>query len=182
MAGAGTLRRSERRCRSSRIAATIVELPFGGGTMTGYLMRPPGPAAPRPTIVLPSGYNSTAEAGYAGSAWMALGHGMNAFSFEGPGQGGMLYRDRVPMRPDFEAVLPTVVDWLLRQDGVDPKKLVLVGRSFGGYLAPRAAAHEPRLAALVCDPGQYDFVSRMVPGMIDPATWAKVLAKDPASR
>jgi pimeloyl-ACP methyl ester carboxylesterase len=104
---------------------------------------------------------------------------MNAFIFEGPGQGGMLYRDRVPMRPDFEVVLPDVVDWVLEQQGVDAGKLVLVGRSFGGYLAPRAAAHEPRLAALVCDPGQYDFISRMVPGMIDAATWAKVLARDP---
>lgn len=158
---------------------TIAELPFGGGTMTGYLMRPPGPAAARATIVLPAGFDSTAEAGFAGSAFMALDRGMNAFVFEGPGQGGMLYRDRVPMRPDFEAVLPQVVDWVVRQDGVDAAKLVLVGRSFGGYLAPRGAAHEPRLAALVCDPGQYDFVSRFVPGMIDEATWAKVLARDP---
>lgn len=159
---------------------TIAELPFGGGTMTGYLMRPPGPVRPRATVILPAGFDSTAEAGYAGSAWMALGHDMNAFIFEGPGQGGMLYRDRVPMRPDFEAVLPPVIDWLLEQEGVDPAKLVLVGRSFGGHLAPRAAAHEPRLAALVCDPGQYDFISRIVPATLDEATWRKVLAKDPA--
>jgi hypothetical protein len=158
---------------------TIAELSFGGGTMTGYLMRPPGPATPRATIILPAGFDSTAEAGYAASAFMALDRGMNAFIFEGPGQGGMLYRDRVPMRPDFETVLPPVIDWLLAQHGVDPGKLVLVGRSFAGYLAPRAAAHEPRVAALVCDPGQYDFVSRIVPGMIDEPTWARVLAKDP---
>ena len=92
----------------------------------------------------------------------------------------MLYADRIPMRPDFEAVLPPVIDWLLGAGGRRP------GRSWswsGGALAAishrAAAAHEPRLAALVCDPGQYDFVSRMVPGMIDEATWAKVLAKDP---
>jgi dienelactone hydrolase len=158
---------------------TIAEVPFGAGTMTGYLMRPPGPVVPRPTIILPSGFDSTAEAGYSASAWMALGHQMNAFTFEGPGQGSMLYQDRIPMRPDFEAALVPAVDWVLGEDGVDAKKLVLVGRSFSGYLAPRGAAHEPRLAALVCDPGQYDFVSRM-PG-IDAATWAKVLAKDPAT-
>jgi pimeloyl-ACP methyl ester carboxylesterase len=33
---------------------------------------------------------------------------------------------------------------------------VLVGRSFGGLLAPRGAAGEPRLAALIVDPGQFD--------------------------
>jgi hypothetical protein len=31
-----------------------------------------------------------------------------------------------------------------------------VGRSFGGYLAPRAASFEHRLAACVADPGQFD--------------------------
>ncbi len=30
-----------------------------------------------------------------------------------------------------------------------------MGISFGGYLAPRAASAEPRLAALIADPGQY---------------------------
>jgi pimeloyl-ACP methyl ester carboxylesterase len=34
--------------------------------------------------------------------------------------------------------------------------MVLVGRSFGGYLAPRAATFEHRLAALIADPGQFD--------------------------
>jgi pimeloyl-ACP methyl ester carboxylesterase len=160
-------------------STTIAEVPFGRAKMTGYLMRPAADDRPRPTIIIPSGFDSTAEANYSATGWMALAHGMNALSFEGPGQGGMLYSGRIPMRPDFEAVLPPVLDWLVAQHGVDPKSLVLVGRSLGGYLAPRAAAHESRLAALVCDPGQYDFVSRMVPQMIDEATWAKVRAADP---
>ena len=158
---------------------TIAEIPFDRGEMAAYLLRPPGPREARPTVILPSGFDSTAEAGYAGTATMALARGMNALTWEGPGQGGMLYEYHVPMRPDFEAVLPPVIDWLLGQEGVDPTKLILVGRSFAGYLAPRAAAHERRLAALVCDPGQFDFVSRIVPQMIDEVTWKKVLAADP---
>ena len=39
---------------------------------------------------------------------------------------------------------------------VDANKIVLVGRSFGGALAPRGAAGEPRLAAMIVDPGQFD--------------------------
>ena len=46
---------------------------------------------------------------------------------------------------------------------VDPDKIVLVGRSFGGYLAPRGAAGEPRLAAMIAYPGQYD-IGRPRPG------------------
>ncbi len=42
---------------------------------------------------------------------------------------------------------------------VDADRIVLVGRSFGGLLAPRGAAGTPRLAALVADPGQYDMAA-----------------------
>jgi len=159
---------------------TTAAIPLGTARMTSYLMRPAGPAKPRPTLIIPAGYDSTAEEGYCTTGWMALAHDMNALVWEGPGQGGVLYEDKVAMRPDFEAVLPPVIDWLLAQQGVDPDAFVLVGRSFAGYLAPRAAAHEKRLKALVCDPGQYDFVSRFVPSMLDDTTWAKVLARDPA--
>ncbi|HMN87079.1 MAG TPA: hypothetical protein PKA74_13950, partial [Bauldia sp.] len=167
--------------------STIAGIPFGTGTMTGYLLRPAGAVAPRPTVILPAGYDSTAESGYVETAWMALARGMNAFTFEGPGQGGTLYRDHIPMGPDYETVLSPAVDWLIGQEGVDPGKLVLVGRSLAGYLAPRGAAHEPRLAALVCDPGQVEFISRikaMVSPKLLPASWGeeiwtKIVAADP---
>ena len=42
---------------------------------------------------------------------------------------------------------------------VDARRIVLVGRSFGGLLAPRGAAGTPRLAALIVDPGQYDMAA-----------------------
>jgi hypothetical protein len=162
-----------------RYPTTIAAIPLGAARMTSYLMRPEGPVVPRPTIILPAGYDSTAENGFCATGFMALAHRMNVLAWEGPGQGGVLYEDKVAMRPDFEVVLPPVIDWLIAQDGVDPKALILVGRSFAGYLAPRAAAHEKRLRALVCDPGQYDFVSRFLGTTIDEDTWQKVLAKDP---
>ncbi len=67
-----------------------------------------------------------------------------------------MYEQRVPMSPDWEHVVPGLVDALLISTEVDPANLVLVGRSFGGYLAPRGAAGEPRLAAMIADSGQYD--------------------------
>src|SRR5438309_11969348 len=98
--------------------------------MTACLLRPDGGNAQRPTVLIPPGFDATAEAGYAATGYMALPRGYNVLLWEGPGQGGMLYEHRVPMRPDFEAVVSPVIDWLLEQPGVDPKGLVLIGRSF----------------------------------------------------
>lgn len=151
--------------------------------MTAYLFRSPAPsvgATGRPVVIAPAGYDSTAEAGYAATAYMAMRHGYDCLVWEGPGQGGMLYEQRVPMRPDFETVLSPVVDWLLTQPDVDPERISVIGRSFAGYLAPRGVSGEPRIAALVCDPGQFDFVSRMVGRLFDADYWQKVLAADPA--
>ncbi len=134
-----------------------VAIPYGDATLTGYLVRPDDGGTPRPTVLLPAGYDSTAESGYANWALPALEHGMNLLTYEGPGQGGVLYTQGLTFRHDYEAVLTPVVDWLAAQPGVDPGGLVLFGRSFAGYLAPRGAAFEHRLAGLVCDPAQFDF-------------------------
>ncbi len=159
--------------------ATIGEIPLAGARMTAYLLRPQADDALRPTVLLPCGFDSTAESGYAATGYMALARGYNVLLWDGPGQGGMLYEQRVPMRPDFENIIAPVIDWLLSQSGVNPESLVLIGRSFAGYLAPRAAAAEPRLAALVCDPGQVEFVSRFVPAMLSEDEWSRVRASDP---
>jgi pimeloyl-ACP methyl ester carboxylesterase len=98
----------------------------------------------------------------------------NCLLFEGPGQGGALYEKRLFFRPDYE----TVVDVASHRADVDTDRLALVGRSFGGYLAPRAATTEHRLAALVADPGIYDLgglVVRLVPEEL----LAPVLEGDP---
>lgn len=142
-------------------AAVTTEIPFDGVSMTGYLFRPADADTPRPTVLAPCGFDSTAEAGYVATGYMALQRGYNFFVFEGPGQGGMLYEHRRGLRPDFEVPFAEAFTWLLAQDGVHPHAVTVMGRSFGGYLGPRAAAFESRVAALVADPGQYDFASRV---------------------
>jgi hypothetical protein len=138
---------------------TPAEIPYQGTTLNGYLARPDDSGRARPTVIAPAGYDSTAEAGYAATAVAALRRGLNCLLFEGPGQGGVLYEQRLYFRPDYEAVLTPVVDWLVSQPGVDPGQLVLFGRSFAGYLAARGATGEHRVAALICDPVHYDFAA-----------------------
>ena len=140
-----------------------VRIPYLDTTLAGYLMSPDRSGAARATLIFPCGYDSTAEAGWANAA-PALERGYNVLVFEGPGQGEALLKQRLFFRPDFEHVLGPVLDWLLARPEVDPARVGLIGRSFAGYLAPRAAAFEPRLAALVCDPAQPDMGTRVPAG------------------
>ncbi|MBX5442948.1 MAG: alpha/beta fold hydrolase [Solirubrobacteraceae bacterium] len=130
----------------------------------------------------------------------AIARGYHVLLFDGPGQGRNLIRDGRPIRPDWETVVRPVIDWVLERPEVDPDRVVLAGWSFGGFLAPRAAAFEPRLAALVADPGQWDLRETMVarlplddaqkaafpdvdPHVLDPMeAWLRGPDADPAMR
>ena len=163
------------------------EIPFEGASMTAYLFRAADDGVPRPTVLAPCGFDSTAEAGYFATGYMALPRGYNFFVFEGPGQGGMLYEHGRTFRPDFEVPFSAAFEWLLQQPGVHPHAVAVIGRSFAGYLGPRAAAFEPRVAALIADPGQHDFDSRigafakgLPSGTVDSANFvARLTAADP---
>lgn len=125
------------------------------GDLSGYLFSPAGKRAPRPTILHIGGYDGTAEELYA-SVYPAISRGYAFAAIDGPGQGSVLYEQRVPMRPDWENVISAMFEALTALPEVDATRVILVGRSFGGFLAPRAAAGEPRLAAMIVDPGQFD--------------------------
>lgn len=151
-------------------------VPYAGTTLKAYLFAPDDSGTPRPTVLATCGYDSTAEEGLVYLTG-PLERGYNAVVFEGPGQGAALYQDRLWMRPDFEVVLSPVVDLVAARPDVRGDQLVLVGRSFGGYLAPRAAAFDQRLAALVCDPAQPDMGAKIPPGLAGKVAPAVVTAQ-----
>ena len=87
----------------------------------------------------------------------AVERGYNVLAFDGPGQFGPQHREGLHFRPDWEKVITPVVDFALKLPGIDPGKIALMGISFGGELAPRAAAFEKRIAALIANDGIYDY-------------------------
>jgi len=148
--------------------AETAAIPYANTHLKGYFFAPDSSGEPRPTLLLPCGYDSTAESGWSGVPG-ALRRGYNAFVFEGPGQGAALYEQGLVFRREFEYVLTPAIDWLMQRQDVDAENLILVGRSFAGYLAPQAATAEHRIAALVCDPAQPDLAARL------PSGWASRL-------
>jgi alpha-beta hydrolase superfamily lysophospholipase len=76
-----------------------------------------------------------------------LERGYNCLTFEGPGQGGVIRKQNIPFRYDWEKVVTPVLDYAFsREKIVDPNRIALMGISMGGYLAARAAAFEDRIA------------------------------------
>jgi alpha-beta hydrolase superfamily lysophospholipase len=134
-----------------------VLIPYEGTFLPGYYYRPDASHQPRPTLMVHGGYDSTGEELYFLIAAAAIQRGYNCLTFEGPGQGALLREQHLPLRPEWEKVVTPVIDSLLRRPEVDPARIALMGISLGGYLAPRAAAFEQRLAALIADDGLYSF-------------------------
>jgi pimeloyl-ACP methyl ester carboxylesterase len=133
-----------------------VRIPYEGTSLPGYIMKPDGSRMPRKTLIVHTGFDGTGEELYFEVAFFALRRGYNVLIFEGPGQGGALHEQGLHFRGDWEKVVTPVVDFALTRPEFDRKRLALLGISMGGYLAPRAAAFEHRLAAVIANPGVYD--------------------------
>jgi pimeloyl-ACP methyl ester carboxylesterase len=135
----------------------IVQIPYDGTTLPGYLFLVDESGVRRPTVVYNNGFDSTQEESYYAIGAAALLRGYNVLAFDGPGQGSAVRQQRLPFRHDWEAVITPVIDFALTRPEVAPDKIALFGYSLGGYLVARAAAYEHRVAALILDDGIYDF-------------------------
>lgn len=113
------------------------------------------PNTKRPTLIMGNGYDGSQEDMYHTLVVPALERGWNVLTYEGPGQPVVRRRQNLGFIPDWERVVTPIVDYILLEHGqmVDDSRLALFGYSFGGYLAARAAAFEPRLAAVLLDGG-----------------------------
>jgi pimeloyl-ACP methyl ester carboxylesterase len=136
-------------------AVTPVAIPFEGTALNGYLYQPPR-GGPQATCIMHGGFDSTAEEWHHIGALAAQERGYTVITFDGPGHPGPHYRDGLVFRPNWETVVSPVIDWAVARPEVDPGRIALAGLSMGGGLAPRAAAFEPRIRALICIDGVYD--------------------------
>ena len=141
--------------------AERISVPYEGTRLHGYLFRASDNGQPRPTLIINGGYDSTAEEAYFFSGAAAVARGYTCLAFDGPGQGSAIIEDGLAFCPDWEAVISPVVDFAISRPEVDKSNIALMGVSFGGYLAPRAASAEPRIAACIADPGEFTLFEEM---------------------
>jgi 2,6-dihydroxypseudooxynicotine hydrolase len=133
--------------------AERIEVPLEGKTIVGNLRRPHLEGR-FPLVLLLPGLDSTKEEFFYWELEF-LKRGLATFSLDGPGQGESGYSTHI--RHDYEAAVSALLDALQKRNDVDLKRVGAVGVSLGGYYAPRAAAFEPRIKAVVPIGGPYNF-------------------------
>ncbi|MFG2712371.1 alpha/beta hydrolase family protein [Streptomyces goshikiensis] len=137
-------------CEPAPVKAAV---PYGTTPIPVWFFRPDTSNAPRPTVILTNGSDGQNVDMWTYGVPAALERGWNALVYDGPGQGQLLFVDRVVFTPTWEKVVSPLVDWLSARPDVDRDRIALTGLSMAGDLAPRAAAFESRIAALVAMPG-----------------------------
>ena len=132
-----------------------VGIAYTDTTLPGYFYSVDKSGKPRPLLIIQTGFDGCQEE-LRPYAMAGIDRGYNVLTFEGPGQGAVIRLLHIPFRPDWEKVVSSVIDYAVTRPEVDKDRIVLWGISFGGYLAPRAAAYEHRIAAVVADGATYD--------------------------
>jgi esterase FrsA len=112
----------------------VVEIPFQGKTLTGYLQIPPG--AKRPAIVMHWGGVDGWKEDRQRQNTMLNGLGLASLTIDMPGTGEspISYRD-----PNTEASYIAWLDHLAQRADVDGARVGVWGGSFGAYWAARLA-------------------------------------------
>jgi pimeloyl-ACP methyl ester carboxylesterase len=129
-------------------AHSFFRAPYSGTDLKALYYPGPEGGEAKPLIVFCGGYDSTLEELYFFLTAAALQRGYSVLTFEGPGQGSALREQGMTFTHEWEKPTGAVLDEFLAHHA-RPTKLVLVGMSMGGYLAPRAAAFDARFDGVV---------------------------------
>ncbi len=127
-----------------------VEIPYEGSILHGHFYR--GESAPdekTPGTLYIAGADVLKEELYFLGGKALIERGISLLVADYPGQGESLRFQKLYSRPDFEVPISAALEVLASRPEVDENRLGVIGRSFGGYYGPRAAAFDSRIRALV---------------------------------
>lgn len=127
----------------------IITVHCGNEQYDGYFCHPVNPAPGEwPAVFLIGGADAFAEEIFF-SGRQVLDRGWALLLVDTPGRGSSLYVKGIPTRHDYEVPVKACVDYLVARPEVAAERIALIGISMAGYYAPRAAAFEPRVKALI---------------------------------
>jgi dienelactone hydrolase len=126
-----------------------VEVPYEDKSLPALFMRAPGASGKSPTVVLFDGLDNCKEMSVLFAGLEFARHGMHTLAIDGPGQGESMRLRGINTRYDYEVAGTAAYNYVVQRPQVDPKRVSVMGYSFGGYYAPRICAFERRYAACV---------------------------------
>lgn len=159
------------------VSYEIVSIPYENTTLPGYFYKADNSGTPHPLLIVQTGFDGCQEELHT-YVNEGIKRGYNVLTFEGPGQGEVIRIQHIPFRYDWENVITPVVDYAVSRPDVDENRIALWGISLGGYLAPRGAAYESRIAALIADPGTYDVGENLLRNLQEEGADANMTKED----
>lgn len=129
-------------------------VPYEGGYLPTKRIAPNKDGRSHGTILIHGGFDSFVEELYPIHCYFS-DRGYDVVAFEGPGQGAALRKYGLTMTHEWEHPVGAVLDHYNLSD------VTILGVSLGGYLAPRAAAFEPRISRVIAFNVIYDFFELM---------------------
>jgi dienelactone hydrolase len=136
----------------------VVSIRCGNEEYSGYFCKPANPKSGKwPAVLFLGGADAYAEEIYFGGKQM-LERGWAMLLVDTPGRGSSIYLKGIQTRPDYEVPGKACVDYLISRPEVDSNRIALLGISMAGYYAPRVAAFEKRLKALIAWSGCYSIL------------------------
>jgi dipeptidyl aminopeptidase/acylaminoacyl peptidase len=136
----------------------IIAVRCGQEEYDGYFCHPHLRQSGRwPAIFFIGGADSFAEEIYFAGK-QALERGWALLLVDTPGRGSSMYLKGIRTRADYEVPGKACIDYLSARPEVDPDRIALMGISMGGYYAPRVAAFEKRVRALIGWSGCYSIL------------------------
>ncbi|MGH7910852.1 MAG: alpha/beta hydrolase family protein [Candidatus Dormibacteraceae bacterium] len=150
--GAASERAFARSLELSGRAYERVHITVDGLRLPGYWFDAPGPRGTGRILVATSGFDGTTEETYLQVGRAAVERGWQVLLIAGPGQAdtARAYPD-APFVPDTERWIAPWIDAAADRSTSAPDRIALLGISFGGYFALRAAAADPRIGAVVAN-------------------------------
>ncbi len=133
---------------------TRVEIPFENTTLPGYLAIPDNAPDNVPVAIYIAGATGFQEENYL-NARKLWERGVAFLIFDGPGQGeALLFRHVYFTVDNYEKAVKAVIDFIHAQPKLGNSRIALMGISYGGYLATRAACFlNDSIVACVCRGG-----------------------------
>ena len=129
-----------------------VTVPFGGGLLHGWLMRPPGSTRP-PSVMLFGGADGWREE-YHDAGRALVERGMAALLLDGPGQGETRILGGLHLLAGVERAFSAAVGFL-QDDNRVGDRVGIWGNSLGGCFAARTASADPDVAACCVNGGTW---------------------------